>query len=388
MINLRYHIVSITAVFLALGIGVALGSTLIERATVDTLETRLDEQEDRLDETDGQNALLRAELERRDAVDAELAEVGPPRLFAGHLLDVPVTLIAVEGTDEAAVADLRDALAAADASVRGTLWFTDRWADVGDDDVAELREVLGLGITNAEVAAQIALRRVTLELAQASQPEPEPEPLPAPVPEPVPEPVPGPPVEGGTDAAPGAPEGAGGPAESTTTTVAPTTTTTTAPPRPERGELVDALVEAGWLRFEPDAADTPLPDWGARYLVVSADDDVAELPADTVVLPLLVGLADADAAPATVLAGVTPAPDPLLPLDEEGAELVDDEVVDPVLVVRADEELAVRISTVDHALGFDGLAGVVLALEDLDVPRVGHYGVAPSAGALLPPPRP
>ena len=35
MINLRYHIVSITAVFLALGIGLTLGSTFLDRVTVD-----------------------------------------------------------------------------------------------------------------------------------------------------------------------------------------------------------------------------------------------------------------------------------------------------------------------------------------------------------------
>jgi hypothetical protein len=33
MINLRYHIVSITAVFLALGIGLAFGAAFIDRAT-------------------------------------------------------------------------------------------------------------------------------------------------------------------------------------------------------------------------------------------------------------------------------------------------------------------------------------------------------------------
>jgi hypothetical protein len=380
VINLRYHIVSITAVFLALGIGVALGSTLIERATVDTLETRLDEQEQRLDETDGENARLRAELERRDALDDQLADVGPPRLLAGHLTDVAVTVLAVDGTDEAAVAEVRDALGAADAAVRGTLWFTDRWADLDDAAATELRDLLGLGITDADTAAQLALRRLSLELAEAGEPEPEPEPEAAPAP--VPTTAAPPPVEPGAD--PADPDPATGEPGTTTTPAAPTTTTTTAPP--ERGELVEALVAAGFLRFEPDAADTPLADWEGRYVVVSADDDVAEVPADTAVLPLLTGLADADGAPTTVVAGLASPIDPSAPLDGEpdtGAS--DDPAVDPVLVVRADEDLAVRVSTVDHALGFDGLAAVVLAVEDLGVPRVGHYGTAPSAGALLPP---
>ena len=37
MINLRYHIVSITAVFLALAIGVVMGTSFLSRATVDLL---------------------------------------------------------------------------------------------------------------------------------------------------------------------------------------------------------------------------------------------------------------------------------------------------------------------------------------------------------------
>ncbi|HSL60040.1 MAG TPA: copper transporter, partial [Acidimicrobiales bacterium] len=110
MINLRYHIVSITAVFLALGIGVALGSTLIERATVDTLESRLDEQEERLDETDSENARLRAEIDQRDELDQRLAEAGPARLFAGHLTDVSVTLIGRRGTDPEALTELESAV--------------------------------------------------------------------------------------------------------------------------------------------------------------------------------------------------------------------------------------------------------------------------------------
>ena len=37
MINLRYHVVSLVAVFLALGVGVLMGSTVIDRVTVDQL---------------------------------------------------------------------------------------------------------------------------------------------------------------------------------------------------------------------------------------------------------------------------------------------------------------------------------------------------------------
>ena len=49
MINIRYHIVSITAVFLALTVGMVVGSTFIGGQTVETLKSRLDDQEMDLD---------------------------------------------------------------------------------------------------------------------------------------------------------------------------------------------------------------------------------------------------------------------------------------------------------------------------------------------------
>ena len=51
MINIRYHIVSITAVFLALGIGVALGSTFLDRVTVNVLDDQISSAENRIRET-------------------------------------------------------------------------------------------------------------------------------------------------------------------------------------------------------------------------------------------------------------------------------------------------------------------------------------------------
>ena len=43
MINLRYHIVSVVAVFLALGIGLALGSTFVDSILVNELEDQVNQ---------------------------------------------------------------------------------------------------------------------------------------------------------------------------------------------------------------------------------------------------------------------------------------------------------------------------------------------------------
>ncbi len=53
MINFRYHIVSLIAVFLALGIGLVLGTTFLDDATIDGLERQLDGLENDLDRGPG-----------------------------------------------------------------------------------------------------------------------------------------------------------------------------------------------------------------------------------------------------------------------------------------------------------------------------------------------
>ena len=42
MINFRFHVVSLIAIFLALALGVVIGAGVIDRGIVDTLDTRLD----------------------------------------------------------------------------------------------------------------------------------------------------------------------------------------------------------------------------------------------------------------------------------------------------------------------------------------------------------
>ena len=43
MINFRFHIASLVAVFLALALGVVMGSTVVDRAIVESLRTQIDD---------------------------------------------------------------------------------------------------------------------------------------------------------------------------------------------------------------------------------------------------------------------------------------------------------------------------------------------------------
>ena len=58
MINIRYHVYSLVAVFLALAIGVAVGSTVVQRSVVDNLRSTQGRIEQNLDDLEAQNAEL------------------------------------------------------------------------------------------------------------------------------------------------------------------------------------------------------------------------------------------------------------------------------------------------------------------------------------------
>jgi len=62
MISFRFHVVSITAVFLAIAIGVVVGTTYVDGAVVDGLRNRIDSVEGNLDDRRAENDRLESEL--------------------------------------------------------------------------------------------------------------------------------------------------------------------------------------------------------------------------------------------------------------------------------------------------------------------------------------
>ena len=76
MINLRYHIVSIIAVFLALAIGVVMGSTVIARSELDLLHNRQNDLEKRSNDANKRNAAAQ-EGERRAAASSRTRPRAP-----------------------------------------------------------------------------------------------------------------------------------------------------------------------------------------------------------------------------------------------------------------------------------------------------------------------
>lgn len=353
MINLRYHIVSLTAVFLAMGIGLTLGSTFLDRATVDNLNGQLEglahDLRDRNEEIDG----LRDDLGVAEETQRLLDEQGLG-LLGGRLAEVDVVLIAARGVDEASVDSAVRALTSAGASVDGVWWLTDRLVLEADSDVTDLATLLG------EESRDPARLRRTLVSAlggelRSRQIQATADPAAAPT---------------------GTTPDATTPPDTTPTTVAPpadTTPVTQPPPPGGQIDLVDQLVAGGFVDFaaSPSGPSAPRFPAGAHVVLVGGS---TEIPDDLVVVPLLQRLTRATTTPMRGI--VTSA-------SGDGGE-----ISDAVSIVREDETLRTLVSTVDNLNHMQDWAALVLALADVDRGLVGHYGLAEGAGRLLPAPVP
>ncbi|MDE0804768.1 MAG: copper transporter [Acidimicrobiales bacterium] len=363
MINLRYHIVSLTAVFLAMGIGLALGSTFLERATVDNFDGQLDSLQTRLEDREDRIGQLQNEADRRSELDEALDEQASG-LLAGRLDGVPVVVLSSRGVEETDVRAAVQSLVVASADVQGTWWLTDRWRLDDDGEVSDLADLL-----DEDSADPSRLRRTAIDalggdlrarslLGDDAPPE----------------------SDTGTDEVPS--DEVPVDPESDPTSV-PADTTATDPDAPQDAgtpdveaatpddslTLLEALIENGFIEFEavPGGPEEPqFPD-GTRLLLAGGSPDV---PDDLVLEPLLDRMGRATDIPVlAVLSSAT-----------EG----DGGVSDAVLVVRQDEALRELVSTVDALEHFDGFAAMILALADLADGTVGHYGLDESASRLLP----
>lgn len=390
MINLRYHIVSITAVFLALGIGVTLGSTMIQRYTIDTLEGRLDELGERLDRTDGENSLLRGALSERDGLLDRIA-ADAAELYDGHLDGVPTLVLAVQGSDDDQVAHTRRTLRAAGSDVSGTLVFTARWDDLSEAEVAELSEVMGRSFATETIARTTTLRSLSAELGAASEPAPEPE-----------DPTPGDDTTGEGEAEENTPDADGGALAVTPSDLEPTQLDPGDPggeplddvdpeapgidppdsvdpaPLVPQSELVDALLERGFLEFVPETSAEALPTHEMRFVFVA--DDGAAVAEQRLARPLVDALAELTATPLVVVGALAPEP----PVDVDIDPIDEAERVAPLIrFVRDDESLRDLVTTVDSVGRFVGDAGLVLAVA-ADPGSAGHFGLGPDVDRLMP----
>lgn len=133
MIDFRYHLVSIIAVFFALAAGIVLGAGPLGETVDDTLA----EQTSTLRE---ENRNLREQLAQTEADQAYqqafLAEV-TPRLVANQLAGENVGVIALPGADEETVTAIRETLELAGATAELTVRIEPTWTDPDSEPVLD-----------------------------------------------------------------------------------------------------------------------------------------------------------------------------------------------------------------------------------------------------------
>ncbi|HUC60105.1 MAG TPA: copper transporter [Streptosporangiaceae bacterium] len=125
MIDFRYHLVSIVAVFLALAIGIVLGAVALQPKVANTLHT---ESERALKQNDQLNAEI-SKLKAQVAADGQFG-VAAAGILLPHLLQgEKVVLVTAPGADGSAVSGITSALLASGATLTGTVSLAPQFFD-------------------------------------------------------------------------------------------------------------------------------------------------------------------------------------------------------------------------------------------------------------------
>lgn len=331
MISFRFHVVSITAVFLAIAIGVVVGSTFVDRAIVDNLQDRIDTVSGNLDERRAEIADLEGELDRL----ADHADATAPFAVAGRLPEETVLVLGMRGVDEEPLRELAALAAQAGATTPGIVWIEPRWALDDDAAVEELAALANIASTDPQRVRAAAWDALLDELQ-------------------APEPIAEPPTD---------------PADPTATTQPPAPTEPLEPPR-----VLVGLIEAGFLSFDPVVEAATAADFAATspgtVLVTGreADDALAEVA--SVVVDALV-----DAPLRTVVAEV---------YVEAADDAADAPARGEAALAAVPEDAGTAVSIVDHLDLRSGQVAAVLALADLRRDVVGHYGLGDGASGSVP----
>jgi hypothetical protein len=154
VINFRFHLVSLVAVFLALALGVVMGSTVIDRAIVDRLSSQIESVRQRSDARRQENLALKAQI---DGLQAFIGQA-VPQVVRSRLQGVPVAVVAIRGVDGDTVRAAAETLRASGAALDGVVWIEPSLAAADPATEAKLAQVIGAPpdqeVTTRDVAVE------------------------------------------------------------------------------------------------------------------------------------------------------------------------------------------------------------------------------------------
>jgi hypothetical protein len=160
MIDFRYHLVSIVAVFLALAVGIVLGATQLQRTTVDVLQSASDQLKNQLNAVSAARDTYQAQSNAAE----QFLQTAEPTLLAGRLTGRRVVLITEPGAQSSVITGVKQAATDAGAKVTGQISLQPRFNDISgatqsslaaiDDHIASSDGTVLDPSTNAQTSYQ------------------------------------------------------------------------------------------------------------------------------------------------------------------------------------------------------------------------------------------
>jgi Copper transport outer membrane protein, MctB len=138
VINFRYHVVSIVAVFLALAIGLVLGATELQGASINLLTRTNDSLHNDLDAAQARNGTLQAQV----AAEEAFAQDDEARLLGGLLAGQRVVVVAAPGAPGSVINGVTSAVQRAGASVTGQVNLQPKLLDTSQSNQTFLSQLV------------------------------------------------------------------------------------------------------------------------------------------------------------------------------------------------------------------------------------------------------
>ena len=137
MIDFRYHLVSIVAVFLALAVGIVLGSTELRGVAISALDRTSSSLSNKLDAANNENNALQQQVQG----DHEFASAAEPVLLKGLLNGKKVVIVTTPGASASVVNGIKTGLSDAGATVSGQVALSSKFADTSASNLSLLDQL-------------------------------------------------------------------------------------------------------------------------------------------------------------------------------------------------------------------------------------------------------
>jgi Copper transport outer membrane protein, MctB len=137
LIDFRYHLVSIVAVFLALAVGIVLGSTELRGVAISALDRTSSSLSNKLDAANNENSALQQQVQG----DHQFAAAAEPVLLKSLLAGKRVVIITTPGASTTLVNGLKTGLDTAGATVSGQVALSSKFADTSASNLSLLDQL-------------------------------------------------------------------------------------------------------------------------------------------------------------------------------------------------------------------------------------------------------